>query len=515
MQLRTKFIFAIALVVGLSYGITFYRTAGFQRELVIEQATMQAKMLFQQIRLTRQWIADHNGLFLIKEPGVDANPFLPNNEIQDSHGNWLVKRNPAMVTRELSLYAAREGMGQFNVTSLNPVNPLNAPDNFERRTLQIFEQGAKEAIAIEQVAGSYRLRYMAPLPVDKSCLPCHGKQGYSIGDIRGGMNVTIPMDWAYTKISNNNRTLLQIAVVTIILVSLLIYLLFNRLATRRLKALATAMDNYPEQAFYRTTEHQDEIGILDQRFHHFCLRLEQSQRELDSTREQVFRNEKQAARGRLVAGIAHEINNPLGGMHNCLQILAKNPGNQELPQRYLPLLQQGVARIKKTVQQLLNIGRREPLDIRTGDIDSVIRECVDLCCVGHRNISIDYQLQIGARVTTGIEALRQVLINLAGNAVQAIGQQEGRLEVSSQLYDRHLQIRIRDNGPGIAVGHLDRIFEPFFTTKEVGEGTGLGLSISQALISQLGGELSATNNSAGGVSFSIAIPLANSYGEPQ
>ncbi len=118
MQLKTKFILLIGLIVCLSYGLTFYRTASFQEQLVVEQATRQAKMLFHQIRLTRQWIADHNGLFLVKEPGVEANPFLDQGEIQDAQGNWLVKRNPAMVTRELSLYAAKEGMGQFNVTSL-------------------------------------------------------------------------------------------------------------------------------------------------------------------------------------------------------------------------------------------------------------------------------------------------------------------------------------------------------------------------------------------------------------
>ncbi len=510
MQLKTKFILFIALIVCLSYGITFYRTAAFQEELVVEQATIQAKMLFNQIRLTRQWIADHNGLFLIKEPGVEANPFLKDSEIQDSQGNWLVRRNPAMVTRELSLYAAKEGMGQFNVTSLKPVNPLNAPDEFERHTLHEFEQGKPEAIEIEKVSGSYRLRYMAPLPVDERCLSCHGQQGYKVGDIRGGMNVTIPMDWAYAKIRTNNLFLLKIALATIILVSLSISFLFNGLVGRRLKKLSGAMDTYPQHPFVpdSTPYHKtDEIGVLDHHFYELCQRLETSQIELDKTREQVFRSEKQAALGRLVAGISHEINNPLGGMQNCLQILEKNPDKPEAVQRYLTLLGQGVSRIKATVQQLLNIGRPEPLEIKNDAIDRVIKDCVDLSCLGHRNITVTFDLNVGQNITTGIEAIRQVILNLAGNAVQAIGSNVGTLKVTSTLRNNTLRIRIIDDGPGIPPENLDKIFEPFFTTKEVGEGTGLGLSVSHALIHQLGGELHATNNPGGGACFKIDIPL--------
>ncbi len=511
MQLKIKFILLVALIVCLSYGITFYRTAAFQEELVVEQATMQAKMLFHQIRLTRQWIADHNGLFLVKEPGVEANPFLQDNQIQDSQGNWLVRRNPAMVTRELSLYAAKEGMGQFNVTSLKPVNPLNAPDEFERRTLHEFEAGKQEAIEIEKVADSYRLRYMAPLPVDDRCLTCHGQQGYKVGDIRGGMNVTIPMDWAYAKIRTNNFFLLKIALATIILVSLGISFLFSGLVSRRLKKLTRAMDQYPQRPFVPDdTPYQknDEIGVLDHHFYELCQRLDKSQEELDKTREQVFRNEKQAALGRMVAGISHEINNPLGGMQNCLQILEKTPDKTESVQRYLTLLNQGVARIKTTVQQLLNIGRPEPLAIKSDAIDRVIKDCVDLSCMGHRNITVTFDLNVGQEITTGIEAIRQVILNLAGNAVQAIGQRSGNLKIVSKLRYNTLLIRVIDDGPGIPAEHLDKIFEPFFTTKEVGEGTGLGLSVSHSLIHQLGGQLHATNNPSGGACFMIEIPLA-------
>ena len=94
MQLKIKFIIMIAFVTCCSYGVTFYRTSSFQEDLVVQQATRQAKMLFNQIRITRQWVADHNGLFLVKAPGVEENPFLNNSQIQDEEGNWLVALDP-------------------------------------------------------------------------------------------------------------------------------------------------------------------------------------------------------------------------------------------------------------------------------------------------------------------------------------------------------------------------------------------------------------------------------------
>ena len=512
MQLKTRFILLIALVICISYGITFYRTSSFQHQLVVKQATRQAKMLFNQIRLTRQWISDHNGLFLIKSPGVEANPFLPEGQVQDAEGNWLVKRNPAMVTRELSAYAAREGMGQFNVTSLQPMNPDNAPDDFERRSLIKFSEGTEESIEIEQVEGSYRLRYMAPLTVDTNCLSCHAKQGYSLGDIRGGMNVTIPMDWAYAEIKANNMLLLWIALITIIGVSITLYLGFNLLVTKRLKYLADTMNRYPDTPLPRELSQNhpdDEIGFLNRHFHKLCQRLETSQRELDETRKQVFQNEKQAALGRLVSGISHEINNPLGGMQNCVQTMQRNMDQPELQKRYLDLLNQGIDRIKGTVQQLLNIGRKEPLEIQQGDIDQTIRDCLELTCMGKKNIQLELQLNVGKPICTGIEALRQVIINLAGNAVQAIGSKSGRIKVTSCLYQNGVYISLCDSGPGIPDEYIDHIFEPFFTTKEVGEGTGLGLSISHSLVVQLGGTISVKNNPDGGACFTLSIPIAD------
>ncbi|HKL27263.1 MAG TPA: ATP-binding protein, partial [Desulfuromonadales bacterium] len=127
-----------------------------------------------------------------------------------------------------------------------------------------------------------------------------------------------------------------------------------------------------------------------------------------------------------------------------------------------------------------------------------------------RDIALDLQLAIGQQLVVSMEALRQVVINLAGNAVQAMAETGGTLSARSCLEHGWLLVEIADTGPGIPPAVMDKIFEPFFTTKEVGEGTGLGLSVSHALAEQMGGTLQARNRAEGGAIFTLRIPLSRS-----
>jgi signal transduction histidine kinase len=194
-------------------------------------------------------------------------------------------------------------------------------------------------------------------------------------------------------------------------------------------------------------------------------------------------------------------------MQNCIQTMKRSLDQPALQARYLNLLAQGVDRIKGTVQQLLNIGRREPLELRRGDVDEMIRDCLELTCMGSRSVTVDLRLDVERPLFIGMEALRQVVMNLAGNAVQAMGEKGGTLRASSRLEDGRLVMEIADTGPGVDPGHMDKIFEPFFTTKEVGEGTGLGLSVSHSLIKRMDGELKLRNGEQGGAIFTVTVPL--------
>jgi signal transduction histidine kinase len=508
MRLRTKIMLLISAVVIVSFGITFYRTSAFQQELVLEQAARQARIIHKQILLTRRWVSDHNGLFFFKTEKVKANPFLKDMEILDDQGRYLVKRNPAMVTRELSEYANQEGLFSYRVTTLQPINPSNAPDDFERKSLQLFEQGTDEAIEIHTDAAGSTLRYMAPLLVEESCKDCHHEKEYIPGDTRGALSISIPINWAFDDIAQNNRMLLGIWFITILVVGFTIFLLVDILVVRRLGMLAKAMDRFPEddQQIKDLPVNDDEVGKLSLKLKKLCQRLLTSQQELDRTREQVFQGEKLASLGRLTAGIAHEINNPLGGMQNCIKSMQESPEDRELNRRYLELLSKGLKRIGETVRQLLNFGRREPLQLRPVVVDDLIRECFTLLEYGLKHIDLIMDLKLKRVFNVDVEALKQVIVNIGLNAIQAMPD-GGKLTVETLESSTHLFIKFTDTGIGMDEEHIQKIFDPFYTTKEVGEGTGLGLSVTYSLVQSMNGTISVESKKNVGPCFQIELPF--------
>ncbi|MEJ2214920.1 MAG: DUF3365 domain-containing protein, partial [Gammaproteobacteria bacterium] len=481
MRLRTKIMVLISAVIIVSFGITFYRTSSFQKDLVLEQAARQARTIHQQILLTRRWVSDHNGLFFLKTDRAKANPFLEDKEILDVEGRHYVKRNPAMVTRELSEYANRDGHFYYRVTTLQPMNPANAPDTFERKSLELFEQGikevrkslelfeqgVKEVIEIHTDSTGKTLHYMAPLLVEESCKECHHEKDYVTGDTRGGLSIAIPVNWAFENVSKNNRMLLGIWFITILVVGITIFMMIDSMVVRRLATLARAMDRLPQNdtLINKLPVNDDEIGKLSLKLKELYSRLLASQQELDTSREQVFQGEKLAALGRLTAGIAHEINNPLGGMQNCIKSMQESPDDREQNQRYLELLSKGLKRIGDTVRQLLNFGRKEPLRLRSVQVDDLIRECFSLLEYGLKKIDLDLDLNLNRPLNVDVESLKQVIVNIGLNAIQAMPD-GGHLTVESRQTDEGLLVKISDTGIGMDEEHIHKIFDPFYTTKD-------------------------------------------------
>ncbi len=365
--LRTKFIIFIGAIISAFYLFMLYRTAVFDEQMILKQAEQQARMLYKQILLTRQWAADHNGLFVLKKKGVEANPFLELPVVTDALGQTYYLRNPAMITRELSAYAKRDGLGHFRVTSLRPVNPENAPDTFERAALEAFEAGRDEIIDVDTSDLGRVVRFIAPLRVTESCLGCHARHGYKIGDIRGALSITIPINWAHTLIRRNLNSLIIIGVASILMVTVALFLMFESLIVHRISRLTQAMDSFPEdppEQYLLPSLFKDELDSVSGNFVLFCDRLKKSQEELLKTKAQAHLSEKMASLGILTAGIAHEVNNPLGGMLNCVKSMRENPDDRELVERYLPLLDKGLRQIETTMRQLLNFGRTEALKAR-------------------------------------------------------------------------------------------------------------------------------------------------------
>ncbi len=510
-SLRTKFIIFIGAIISAFYLFMLYRTAIFDEKMILRQAEQQARMLYKQILLTRQWASDHNGLFIMQRQGVEANPYLDLPTITDTLGHTYFMRNPAMITRELAAYAKKDGLGFFRVTSLQPVNPENFPDAFEKAALESFIQGRQEVIDVDQSEMGKVVRFIAPLLVTESCLGCHAKHGYSLGDIRGGLSITIPIDWARDLIDKNIKALIFIAVASIAIVTVALFLMFEVLIVHRIRNLSLAMAKFPDESperYLPPSRFKDELDAVFTNFIVFCKRLTKSQEELLNTKAQAHLSEKMASLGILTSGIAHEVNNPLGGMLNCVKSMRENPADRELVERYLPLLDKGLRQIETIMRQLLNFGRMEPLHIRRVDVRTLVEECAMLLSYKLKDIELTTAIEVLGGYMLDAEALKQIIINIGLNAIQAMPT-GGRLSISCREEADHLVLIFLDTGMGISEENLPYIFDPFFTTKGVGGGTGLGLAVTYSLVQRMNGRISIDSKAGHGTTFTIAIPVGS------
>jgi len=185
------FLFSVSLTIILFMSGISLGTALATRNLIREEILTRARAHFESIVLMRRWVASYGGVYVEKRPGVESNPYLVNPDITSLDGTVYTKRNPSLMTRELSEMAEKDaGLLSFRITSLNPLNVANHPDSFERVALLSFARNQTEQTVTEQVGDRSFFRYMAPLLVEESCLECHASQGYLPGDIRGGISVS-------------------------------------------------------------------------------------------------------------------------------------------------------------------------------------------------------------------------------------------------------------------------------------------------------------------------------------
>ncbi len=224
-----KYLASIGLLICLVILSVFWGFYFRQAELIQKQQLHQGQAFFQEVVLMRQWMALHGGVYVKMTPDISPNPYLlkvPGLRvvIRDEHGDLYTLKNPALATREISELAEKSGLFRFHITSLNPLNPANAPDAFEQEALRLFEQGIKEHTTMEKRGEEVFFRYMAPLVTEKSCLTCHAQQGYREGEVRGGISVTSSATETAGKIRESRIFLVGSAVVIILLILSIIYL---------------------------------------------------------------------------------------------------------------------------------------------------------------------------------------------------------------------------------------------------------------------------------------------------
>ena len=262
----------------------------------------------------------------------------------------------------------------------------------------------------------------------------------------------------------------------------------------------------------------DEIAQLNKTLE---ARVEERTRELRETQAQLVQSEKMRSLGQLVAGVAHELNNPIGFVHANLQLLeeyverlmradtdpARRARTKDAIEKLLARSQEGAGRVKQIVQDLRTFSRTDQAELTQVSLNDAIQRTLGLIEPRTKNgIAVERDFGELPDVRCYAGQLGQVFMNLLMNACDAL-EGNGKIVVRTRPLPSGVQLEFQDDGPGMSAEVRSRVFEPFFTTKPVGKGTGLGLSISHGIVERHGGSMTVDSAPGAGAKFTIRLPL--------
>ena len=343
---------------------------------------------------------------------------------------------------------------------------------------------------------------------------------------RGG----VPTSFRYVLLSSyeqrlreleGTRTKLLTVIFTGVLVSGLIVWFLIRRITHPLVELRNNAEAVGRGDFTRriTRFSNDECGAVAVAFNDMTANLQASRADLEkavgtlkTTQAQLIQSEKLSAVGQFVAGVAHELNNPLTtviGFADLLQHMQLDPKYQS----YVDRISKSATRCHKIVNSLLGFSRQHEPERKPVKVNELAEAVVEIVAYDLRtsNINLVREYTPDLPLILGdSHQLQQVILNIINNARQALEpfRRDGQITIRTGCTDLYVWMRIRDNGPGIHRETLSRIFDPFFTTKPQGKGTGLGLSLSYGIMQEHRGYIRAESQPGEGTEFILELPIA-------
>lgn len=466
-----------AAVVGTSL---HFHLADLDRQS-LDVATEGARNMFRMVVLVRAWNAEHGGVYVPVGPRVQPNQYLehPRRDLTTTDGQALTMVNPAFMTRLLAEMAEVNGGTVFHITSLKPIRPKNAPDEWERRALEDFERGRLELVEVVGVEGGERqLRYMAPLLVTKPCLGCHEKQGYQLGDIRGGISVSQPFAPVAAASLAGRRQAYGVYGGVFLLVAVAGGWLLE-LLRRRWIGLA------------------DNIDALEQA----RSQLEQTNRSLAHARDAA--ESASRAKSAFLSNMSHELRTPLNaviGFTHLLRLDDADGHHQEMLEHIDVASQQ----LLTMIDEVLDLSRLEsgelvlvPTDFVLDDLLGTLFASLDAAAspkgLGCR---LERDPALPARLHGDPQRIGQLVGHYIANAVKF--SEQGEIVLRAALVGRTatgacLRLEVRDQGVGISGEQQAKLFHPFeqldmSATRRFG-GAGLGLAVCRRLADLMGGRL--------------------------
>ncbi len=357
------------------------------------------------------------------------------------------------------------------------------------------------------------------------------------GRLLGAITVSASLLPIYETVRSSQMVILFYILMDTVVLVLVGYVLLSRIVVKPIDKLLRMTGAYKDGFMVPTVSDssKNEIGELTRSLSHMLRRLDENQRELQAhisslekanrdlrqAQDEIIRSEKLASVGRLAAGIAHEIGNPIGIILGYLDLLNSGDITEVDRKDFLNRIESEIIRVNRIIRQLLDFSRpssREPEKTRVHDL---VKMTLAMLEPQPMMEGIRTTLELKAQKDTVLadpNQLQQVFLNIIMNAADALGERKeegpaGQLTIRSERIGGSIELRFSDNGPGIPEKELLRIFDPFYTTKEPGKGTGLGLSVCYRIVEGLGGTIKAESRTGEGTTILVSLPLHEGTGK--
>lgn len=524
-SLQLKFVSAIICIVVPLLGIIFFWQAMAEERQAWTQMINQARVLTQQIILTRQWVSYSQGVFIRQDsPGARGGADFYSDLLETERGT-LQRFTPSMVTKRLSLYSLDQNLYRFRLAGLAPMNPENRPDEFELAAIQSFAQaGSREYYVLDRHNGEAVFQYSAPLFVDEACLSCH--KNYTRGTISGCLSIYLPAQHVLDSLSRSRSQLFLSALALIVLTVMTLYFLVRHLVLRplgRLEAMADGISRgeFPGEMHIGSGDEMDRLGRALQdmsgKLEEGRSRLEEKVR--SATGELAKANDELKTLDRLktefLATMSHELRSPLTSIRGGLDYLRRTETAADR-QDYLQIMDKNLRRLVHLVTDIFDITRIEADKVQwnfmNGDLSELIGEVIDILSqqAEERNVQMRFPTAEPMRACMDMERIEQVLVNLTENAIK-YSPPGGTVAFDLVRAGGEIRVRVTDQGPGVAPEDREAIFKKFHTAPSSGRGekpggTGLGLAICSQIVRAHGGRIWVEDGAGGGSVFTFTLP---------
>jgi len=526
LSLQWKFFLCIVLIVVPTLSVIFTWT-GFQNEKqAAEQVVNRARVLARQIILTRQWVTDCGGVMVAGESkgAKDVVSFL-DDKLVTSRG-WYQRFTPSMVTKKLSQYSLRQDLYRFRLASLNPLNPDNRADDFEKEALNKFRaKGLTELYRFDNNGENRHFHYVAPLYLEKGCIECHHAKGEAPNIIRGGLSVILPIDDMASAVKKNHLKLAVSGTVLIFLSLFTLFVLTRRFVVKPLRDMERMTSeigkgNLDARVNIRTGDEFQKLGVA---FNTMAQNLAEARESLETKVSQATCELSEANRelktldklkSDFLANMSHELRSPLTVLRGGVDYLSRTLKIED-NRNYLQIIDKNLNRLIHLVSDLFDFTKIEAKKIELSfgpeNLAVLIEEVIEIISPLSldKKITINYEKPVDILVELDVERIEQVLVNLIENAIK-FSDPETEIQVRIKDDPQSATVSVKDHGIGIPQENLETIFDKFSTVPSGRdgnpEGTGLGLAICKAIIEAHDGRIWAESVKGVSSTFYFTLP---------